>query len=71
MEVDEPRKRISLTLRLDDEPGKREKPAGRPPTAARDVRPRPAGAGQGGRKPSAAPAGGAMAEALRRAGLDK
>ncbi|HYN73531.1 MAG TPA: Tex family protein [Nakamurella sp.] len=71
MEVDEPRKRISLTLRLDDEPGKREKPAGRPPTAERDVRPRPAGAGLGGRKSSAAPAGGAMAEALRRAGLDK
>ena len=71
MEVDEPRKRISLTLRLDDEPGKREKPAGRPPALARDVRPKPGGAGQSGRKPSDAPAGGAMAEALRRAGLGK
>ena len=69
MEVDEPRKRISLTLRLDDEPGAREKPVGRPPALARDVRPKPAGAGQSTRKASAAPAGGAMAEALRRAGL--
>ncbi len=83
MEVDEQRKRISLTLRLDDEPGSREKSAGRPPAAARDGRPKPAGAGPGaghnaghsaghsGRKPSAAPTGGAMAEALRRAGLGK
>jgi len=71
MEVDEPRKRISLTLRLDDEPGAREKPAGRPREPAREVRPKPAGAGQTGRGPSAAPAGGAMAEALRRAGLGK
>ena len=54
MEVDEPRKRISLTLRLDDEPGAREKPAGRPP-ARRAGRPAEAGrcgrgAGHSGRR---------------------
>jgi uncharacterized protein len=77
MEVDEARKRISLTLRLDDEPG------------ARTSAPRPKGnepgkgggrdAGRPDRGRSAAPAKrpeprqsaatGAMAEALRRAGL--
>ncbi len=63
MEVDEARKRISLTLRLDDEvgaprratrPAPQQRPSGRP---AR----RP-------EKPTPAPATGAMAEALRRAG---
>ena len=63
MEVDEPRKRISLTLRLDDEPGKRQ------PTASAPAR-RPARDNRGG-KPAPAPAGGAMAEALKRAGLGK
>jgi uncharacterized protein len=77
MEVDEARKRISLTLRLDDEPGARgsaprakgNEPAkgsgrepgrperGRPPAPAK--RPEP-------RQPAPT---GAMAEALRRAGL--
>jgi uncharacterized protein len=73
MEVDEARKRISLTLRLDDEPGARgsaPRPKGNEPAK---------GAGRPDRGRSAAPAKqpeprqsaatGAMAEALRRAGL--
>ncbi|MBM7772330.1 uncharacterized protein JOD54_002534 [Actinokineospora baliensis] len=67
LEVDIPRKRISLTLRLDDElptpgdPGqRRDKP--RPNRAQGDR-------SQGGRpKPAAAPASGSLADALRRAG---
>jgi uncharacterized protein len=90
--VDLPRKRISLTLRLDDEPdggrGPAQKPAQKPAQgAARGPRPpRPAGdrapaPGRSGRKdppdrtsggvsgrPGDAPSG-AMADALRRAGL--
>jgi uncharacterized protein len=74
--VDVARKRISLTLRLDDEPAGRDT---RPPKAAPQPGPgRPAGSGRG--KPSAgrgrdraAQGGqggeGSMAEALRRAGL--
>ncbi|MGW2056606.1 Tex family protein [Streptomyces sp. NPDC001840] len=76
MEVDIPRKRISLTLRLDDEAGAkperdrdrdRDRQGGRPPQQRR-------GAGGGGgsarRQPSApAPTNSAMADALRRAGL--
>ncbi|RJQ79689.1 RNA-binding transcriptional accessory protein [Pseudonocardiaceae bacterium YIM PH 21723] len=68
MEVDEARKRIGLSLRLDDEPGK---PAGR----------QGGGGGGGGRdrKPQqprrddrrAAPASGSMADALRKAGFGK
>ena len=69
LDVDIPRKRISLTLRLDDEAN---------PAAAgerRDRGPRPRGADRGGqrggpprqeRQPT-----GALADALRRAGLDK
>ncbi|MCZ4123352.1 Tex family protein [Streptomyces sp. H39-S7] len=90
LEVDIPRKRISLTLRLEDEatprgPRDDQRPAGGgggdrrggPPRQARGGQ---AGSGQGGRKgarddrrgASAAPApGGAMADALRRAGLDQ
>jgi uncharacterized protein len=81
MEVDEARKRISLTLRLDDEPGARTS-GPRPKTDNRQqVGPAQGGRtpsgrdGKGrpdrdqGRRPTPAPAGGAMAEALRRAGL--
>ena len=80
MEVDEARKRISLTLRLDDEPGARTAPP-RPkadsggqrqpgrPTGGRDSRGRSDRVGKPA--PVAAPPGGAMAEALRRAGLGK
>ncbi|WP_406457311.1 RNA-binding transcriptional accessory protein [Streptomyces sp. NBC_00876] len=99
MEVDIPRKRISLTLRLDDEAsagsGDAGAPAGerggRPPRQrqgqggagarggqgggqggqgqGRDRRGGGGGAGGGARPAPAAPASGAMADALRRAGL--
>ncbi|MEN3583420.1 Tex family protein [Streptomyces sp. ZYX-F-203] len=68
LDVDIPRKRVSLTLRLDDEAAARREPseergAGTP----RQRRDRPAGKRRG---PTAGPAAdGAMAEALRRAGL--
>ncbi|MGL3805196.1 Tex family protein [Paeniglutamicibacter sp. R2-26] len=70
LEVDPARKRISLTLRLDDEPGA---PAGKPERGPRG--PRQHSSGTRGTKPAgnrdAKPAGAntAMAEALRRAGL--
>ncbi|MEW2077770.1 Tex family protein [Streptomyces sp. NPDC013433] len=78
LDVDIPRKRISLTLRLDDEAapqgeqrGQRgERQGGRPPKQ-RQQQGR-AGSGSGGKGRSAAapaPANGAMADALRRAGL--
>ncbi|MFK4068462.1 Tex family protein [Streptomyces sp. NPDC029674] len=79
MDVDIPRKRISLTLRLDDEAsasdaspaaapgeGRPKRGGGRPPQQ------RQRGAGQRGQKPQRQgppPANDAMAEALRRAGL--
>jgi uncharacterized protein len=67
LEVDVPRKRIALTLRLDDETGAR---AGRPPAGAAANAPRGRGgsfstAGKGGSRPESG--GGALAEALRRA----
>ncbi|AWI32058.1 Tex family protein [Streptomyces tirandamycinicus] len=80
LDVDIPRKRISLTLRLDDEaaaqPGggggrRRDQGGGRPPQqrqGGRDRRPA-AGSGSGSGRPSAPPANSAMADALRRAGL--
>ncbi|CAL9358773.1 Protein YhgF [Streptomyces sp. enrichment culture] len=70
LDVDIPRKRISLTLRLDDEAaaqGQQRERGGRPPQQRRQQ-----GQGRSGGKPRqdrAASAGGAMAEALRRAGL--
>ncbi|MFE9747603.1 Tex family protein [Saccharothrix saharensis] len=70
LEVDIPRKRIGLTLRLEDEPGRK------PPREQREPRggqrgPRGGGGGGGGkpRQQERPPANGAMAEALRRAGL--
>ncbi|MHC5705101.1 Tex family protein [Streptomyces tirandamycinicus] len=80
LDVDIPRKRISLTLRLDDEaaaqPGggggrRRDQGGGRPPQqrqGGRDRRPA-AGSGSGSGRPAAPPANSAMADALRRAGL--
>ncbi|MET0425903.1 MAG: Tex family protein [Actinoplanes sp.] len=78
LEVDEARKRISLTMRLQDEP------AARKPREPREDRPRQGGGGQrqGGGQPRQQPRqqkpqqqtafnGGAMADALRRAGLTK
>jgi uncharacterized protein len=70
LDVDKPRKRIALTLRLDDEVGARADRAGTP--APRDGNGRPPSRGSSQR---AAPArreeqgGGALADALRRAGL--
>ncbi|MCX4623756.1 Tex family protein [Streptomyces albogriseolus] len=73
LDVDIPRKRISLTLRLDDEAapqggpsgGERRQRGGRPPQQ-RQAR---GGGGGGGARQAPAPANGAMADALRRAGL--
>ena len=69
LEVDKPRKRIALTLRLDDEVGPRADRAGTAP-------PRNDGGRPQSRGPARAPApvrreeqGGALADALRRAGL--
>ncbi|MCP3818309.1 RNA-binding transcriptional accessory protein [Streptomyces sp. A3M-1-3] len=71
LDVDIPRKRISLTLRLEDEasasgsaPASRDR-GGRPPRQRRE---QPAARGGGGRQ-SPPPANSAMADALRRAGL--
>ena len=63
--VDTARKRISLTLRLDDEPGRDREERGQ---SSRPASRPSAGSGRGGGKDST-PDGGAMAEALRRAGL--
>src|SRR5262249_12449863 len=68
LEIDKPRKRISLTLRLDDEVGPRADrtgPAGSPDTGARAPRTGSRGAPEPRRDESG---GGALAEALRRAG---
>ncbi len=74
LEVDVPRKRISLTLRLDDEiPTPNADGGSRPPRQSQskpqDRRGTPAGRPQP--KPEATFGGGALADALRRAGLDK
>ena len=65
LEADPERKRISLTLRLDDDPATS---GGRGASRAGGTS-RPVGAGPAGRKP--APADTAIAEALRKAGLGK
>ena len=63
LDVDIPRKRISLTLRLDEEAARPERTSGARREGARPER---------GRRDAGRPSGGgAMAEALRRAGLDK
>jgi protein Tex len=71
LDVDVPRKRISLTLRLDDEPGAESRRArGGHAEAAQRGNGRPGTAR--GRRPSRENfVGGALADALRRAGLDK
>lgn len=80
MEVDVPRQRIGLSLRLDDEPGATSAPErGRPrggSSGGGDRNPRPSRSGRaggdrgdrGGRRDAPA-ATGSMADALRRAGL--
>ncbi|MFE4816905.1 Tex family protein [Streptomyces sp. NPDC056704] len=80
LEIDIPRKRISLTLRLDDEAtpsdqqggGGRPQRGGRPPQQRQQQRqPRggASGGGGGSRQAAPPPANSAMADALRRAGL--
>ncbi|MFC8937676.1 Tex family protein [Streptomyces griseoincarnatus] len=82
LDVDIPRKRISLTLRLDDEAaprsgqegGERRQRGGRPPQQRQGGRQRQdgRGGGDGGgnrARQAPAPANSAMADALRRAGL--
>ncbi|MFJ2475068.1 Tex family protein [Streptomyces sp. NPDC087659] len=84
LDVDIPRKRISLTLRLDDEAAaqsgggggqgqrrERGQGGGRPPQQRKGGRERRAGAGSGtgGGRQAAPPGNSAMADALRRAGL--
>ncbi|MFF0157076.1 Tex family protein [Streptomyces sp. NPDC005263] len=77
LDVDIPRKRISLTLRLDDEAagqerqqgsggGERRQRGGRPPQQRQN---RGGGGGGGGSRQAPPPANSAMADALRRAGL--
>jgi uncharacterized protein len=64
-EVDVARKRISLTMRLDD--------AATPPRAAQPNRDRPTAAAPSGRderRPAVSPGGNAFADAFRKAGLD-
>ncbi|MFP1628099.1 Tex family protein [Streptomyces sp. 5K101] len=79
LDVDIPRKRISLTLRLDDDAsapsggagGPRRERGGRPPQQRQGGggRDRRGGAGGGGGRQAPAPANSAMADALRKAGL--
>ncbi|WP_129607664.1 MULTISPECIES: Tex family protein [Rhodoplanes] len=71
LDVDKPRKRISLTLRLDDQPGQDAPGAG---AGGRDARGTRDGRGSGGggrgpRPPERDTGNNALAEALRRAGL--
>ena len=61
LEVEPKRRRISLTMRLDEAPAAR-------PTAGSEKRPRPAET-RGSRSNSVPASGDAMAEAFRRAGL--
>ena len=71
--VDTARKRISLTLRLDDEPGQDPGRRGAGPAAPGRGKPQAAsgrgGTGKGGKGSDKPGSDGAMAEALRRAGL--
>ncbi|MFJ1581063.1 Tex family protein [Streptomyces sp. NPDC088182] len=76
MDVDIPRKRISLTLRLDDEaqPAKQDRErsgggGGRPPQQRQGGRGNRGGGGGGRQATAPPPANSAMADALRRAGL--
>jgi protein Tex len=76
LEVDEARKRIGLTLRLTDEPGKPapKQQGGGGGGRDRGGRPQQRGGGQqrGGQQRTApTPASGSMADALRKAGFGK
>jgi uncharacterized protein len=65
LDVDKPRKRISLTLRLDDEAGSQPARSAGRPDGGGNPRRGPASTPP----PKAAAPGNAMADALRRAGL--
>ncbi|MFI6488938.1 Tex family protein [Streptomyces sp. NPDC050564] len=76
LDIDIPRKRISLTLRLDDEAaapapegGGRPQRGGRPPQQRGQQQRQGRGGGGGGSRQAPPPANSAMADALRRAGL--
>jgi protein Tex len=62
LEVDIPRKRVSLTMRLEDNASAPAEPRNRDRDRA---------GGKGPRRPAPPPPSGALADALRRAGLDK
>ena len=66
MEVDQPRKRISLSLRLDDQPGAGDRPQGGAPRGA--APPKKMAAAPKGKSEAS---GGAFADAFRKAGLSK
>ncbi|MEU5317377.1 Tex family protein [Streptomyces sp. NPDC021056] len=78
LDIDIPRKRISLTLRLDDEAEasgveRRQQRGGRPPQQRQQQGQQRQGGGRGGQgggsRQAAPPANSAMADALRKAGL--
>ncbi|MDQ0407607.1 RNA-binding transcriptional accessory protein [Streptomyces sp. NBC_01723] len=74
LDVDIPRKRISLTMRLDDEAApqgeqKKERGGSRPPRQRQQRQGSGGGGGKGRSSAAPAPSNGAMADALRRAGL--
>jgi protein Tex len=74
LDIDIPRKRISLTLRLDDDaaaPSRERDRGGRDRRGSTPPRQSRGGGGRRGGGAPQPPAGGAMADALRRAGLDK
>jgi uncharacterized protein len=81
VEIDEARKRISLTMRLDDKPDQRAPRRDQPERGERPRQPQPGRPQQGGQRsgdrgqtpppPGNTFGGSAMADALRRAGLTK
>jgi predicted RNA-binding protein with RPS1 domain len=69
LDVDKARKRIALTLRLDDEAGPRADRAGTAPRSDAGRAPSRGQAGGAAQPGGKDPGGGALADALRRAGL--
>lgn len=71
LEVDKARKRIALSMRMSDEPGQNDKNRHQPATGAqtRAAQARPSNQSRPASQPQAS-AGGALADALRRAGLN-
>jgi uncharacterized protein len=70
LDVDIPRKRISLTLRLEDEPAKPTERERQPERGDRGGKPPRSGGQRGGQRERGPAPGGALADALRRAGFD-